>query len=77
MIDQMITAYELAGVIIYPQSRCKNSDSRPFVSKQWFIMPGRKVVHLDRLEVIANKLNKPLLKIKVPFQMPLDRERRQ
>jgi hypothetical protein len=72
----MVTAYKLNGVVIFPKTRHqRDSSSDPEVSKEWYILPGRKLIHINKLANHAMKLNQPLEKVQVPLFMPLDMER--
>ncbi len=62
----MVTAYQLGEIIIYPQAKhVKGVDATPMVSEKWFVMPGRRLVHIDKLHTIAARLCLPLKEIKV------------
>ncbi len=62
----MVTAYQLGEIIIYPQAKhVREVEAKPRFSEKWFVMPGRRLVHIDKLYTIAARLCLPVKEIKV------------
>jgi len=53
--------FRLNGIPIYPQEYPRPNTNTPVqYSDVWYIMPGRKLIHIDKLHVLAQKLNTKL-----------------
>jgi len=72
----MVTAYKINSIVLFPKSdRQKLARIPRVVSKEWFVLPGRRVMHISELVQYAERLNTKLEKVCVQSWMPMDKER--
>ena len=62
-----ITVYKLGDIIIYPVSRQKTNMEPLEASTEWFVLPGRKVIHARDLYTLAKRLGLSLSKTKISY----------